>query len=104
MGDSVTHPVVLKGAEGLLTLGIKTPDRDAELGPGLEDPHPGNPERQVFSIRPVHEPVKDRIFKDLPPVFVFGWVCLYPRIAGFQPGRGNRGFRLTEIRTHLGTS
>ena len=59
---------------------------DAELGTGFENPDSCDPERKVFFVRPVNEPVENRVVEHPPPVTVFCRVGLHTLIVCVQPG------------------
>mgnify|MGYP003693904151 CR=1 FL=1 len=86
-GGSVARPVVLDGPDGLLGLREDLADRDAQLGAGLQDPHPGLLEREVVTVGPRDEAVQDRIVEGLPPIPVVGRFGAETRVPALPEAR-----------------
>ena len=84
---SVARPVVLDGPGELLRLRKDLADRDAQLGAGLQDPHPGLLEREVIPIGSGDEAVQGRIVEGPPPVPVRGRLSPDPLVLGLPPVR-----------------
>src|SRR5678810_974661 len=85
----VARAVVLDGSDGLLGLRKDLADRDAQLGAGLQDPHPRLLQREAVLVGPRDEPVEDRIVEGLPPVPVVGLLGAEARVAGFPEALGD---------------
>ena len=88
----------------MLGLGIELAGDDTQLGPGPQDPHPGNPEGQVLPVGGVDELVEGRIFEGLPPVFVFCRRGLDPLVTGVQPGLLHLDRRAHVVGPHHGAA
>ena len=88
----------------MLGLGIELAGDDTQLGPGLQDPHPGNPERQVLPVGGVDELVEGRIFECLPPVFVFCRRGLDSLVTGVHPGLLHLDRRAHVVGPHHGAA
>ena len=88
----------------MLGLGIELAGDDTQLGPGPQDPHPGDPERQVLPVGGVDELVEGRIFEGLPPVFVFCRRGLDPLVTGVQPGLLHLDRRAHVVGPHHGAA
>ena len=88
----------------MLGLGIELAGGDAQLGPGLQDPHPGNPQGQVFPVGGVDELVEGRVVEGLPPVFVVCRRGLDPFVRRVHPGLLHLDRRAHVVRPHHGAA
>lgn len=75
--------------------------RDGSLGPGLQNPQPGDAQSKVLPIRRSDQSVQDRVVERAPPGGVAGRPGVQGALACVDPLVGHGGRRTTVVRTDL---
>ncbi len=92
----------MQRADAFLALGIERAHGDAQLGPGRQDPHPGNAQAQVLPVGSLDELIQDGVVEGPPPVPVIVGLRGYLPIAlSLQPLGHRLGLRFHKVRPHL---
>src|SRR5262249_51214171 len=84
--DAFPHEVAVHD----LRLREKLADRNAQLGPSLEYPEAGLPQRQVLLIGGQDQVVEGLVVEDSPPITIVSLVAVNARVVGIYPMLGDR--------------